>query len=91
MRERRHPLCDFTPQQVQARKEAAKHAAAPAEVKAHVSGGNKPATPSPQTSIPAAPAAPQSQAGAEIKPDLAKSKREGRAGRRRHRRHVRYR
>ncbi len=39
MKERRHPLCDFTPEQVRAREEAKKKAPAPA---VPVSGGDRP-------------------------------------------------
>jgi hypothetical protein len=90
MRERRRPLCDFTPEQARAQMEAAKHAAASAKAgaEAHVSGGDKPSAAAPQTSV-AAP--PESQAGAGVKPSLAKLKRQARNGRRRHRRHGRYR
>jgi hypothetical protein len=90
MRERRHPLCDFTPQQVRAQKEAAKHAAAPAEAKAPV-GSAQPSASAPQTSMGAPPAVPESQARGEVKPETAVPKLRGRSGRRRHRRHGRYR
>jgi hypothetical protein len=91
MRERRHPLCDFTPEQVRAQKQAAMRAPASTETKVPASGSDKPGASGTQTGIAAVPAAPESQAGAEVKPEPAKPQRQGRSGRRRHRRHVRYR
>jgi hypothetical protein len=92
MRERRHPLCDFTPEQVRAQKEAKKQAAVPAsaEAKTPISGNDKPSAPGLQTKIAPAPAAPEGQAQADAKP--AATKRHSRHIRRRHsRRHTRYR
>jgi hypothetical protein len=92
MKERRRPLCDFTPEQVQAQEEAKKHAPAlpSAEAKVPLSGSDKPSTPGPQTKIAAVPAAPEKQAQADAKP--ASTEPDGRHSRRRHsRRHARYR
>jgi hypothetical protein len=73
MKERRQPLCDFTPEQVRAQKEAKKRAPAlaSADVKVPVSGSEKPSPPAPQSKATAVPAMPESQGGAEVKPDLA--------------------
>jgi hypothetical protein len=86
MKDRRRPLCDFTPEQVRAQKDAKKHAAAEAEAKVPAGGSNKSSSPSPQTKIAAAPAAPGGQ-GAEAPRDDGP-----RARHRRHRRrHSKYR
>jgi hypothetical protein len=93
MKERRRPLCDFTPGQVRAQKDAKKHTPVPAsaEAKVPVSIDSKLGTPGPQTKAATMPAAPESQAGVEIKPDSAKPKRQERRSRKHHRRHARHR
>jgi hypothetical protein len=93
MKERRRPLCDFTPEQARAQKDAKKYTpvGASAEAKVPVSTGSKPGAPGSQAKAAAVPAAPESHAGVEIKPDLAKPKQQERSGRTRHRRRARHR
>jgi hypothetical protein len=92
MKERRRPLCDFTPDQVRAQKDAKKQTLVPAptQAKVPVSGNDKPSASGVQTSAPAVPGAPEGQAQAD--PKAASTKLHSRHARRRHsRRHSQYR
>jgi hypothetical protein len=87
MKDRRRPLCDFTPEQARAQQEAKKQPPVPAstQAKAPPGGGDKSSTPFPQTKIAAVPTPAEGQ-GAE-----APHSGSPRVHRRRHRRHARYR
>ncbi len=91
MKERRRPLCDFTPEQVRAREDAKKHPPVPLEAaKPSVSGTGKPGVSSLQVKIVPKPAIlPEKE-----KPGVTSTAQEppaaGKEHHRRHRRHRRY-